>query len=126
MCQMTKQGIFFLALVVILFLSVAGTAQAQAGVTPHSGSLADGATYLIEVPANWNGTLFLYSHGYVVPGSSNAAQDVGRENANSDFCAATHSSRLTCAKGHPDGFVESTSATKLLTGGLSTRCALQA
>jgi pimeloyl-ACP methyl ester carboxylesterase len=32
---------------------------------------------LIEVPANWNGTLFLYSHGYVVPGSANPAQDVG-------------------------------------------------
>src|SRR6266436_4981035 len=77
MWQMAKQGIFFLALVVILFLSVAGTAQAQAGVTPHSGSLADGATYLIEVPKNWNGTLFLYSHGYVVPGDSNPAQDVG-------------------------------------------------
>jgi len=28
----------------------------------------DGATYLIEVPANWNGTLFRYSHGYVIPG----------------------------------------------------------
>src|SRR5215467_1594225 len=25
----------------------------------------------------WNGTLFLYSHGYVVPGSSNPAQDAG-------------------------------------------------
>jgi pimeloyl-ACP methyl ester carboxylesterase len=41
------------------------------------GSLADGATYIIEVPARWNHTLFLYSHGYVVPGTSNPAQDVG-------------------------------------------------
>jgi pimeloyl-ACP methyl ester carboxylesterase len=41
------------------------------------GSLTDGATYLIEVPAHWNRTLFLYSHGYVTPGSSNPAQDVG-------------------------------------------------
>ncbi len=41
------------------------------------GSLADGATYLIEVPAHWNHTLFLYSHGYVVPGTNNPAQDVG-------------------------------------------------
>jgi pimeloyl-ACP methyl ester carboxylesterase len=41
------------------------------------GTLPDGATFLIEVPANWNGTLFLYSHGYVVPGMSNPAQDVG-------------------------------------------------
>src|SRR6202050_4368421 len=42
-----------------------------------TGSLADGATYEIQVPANWNCTLFLYSHGYVVPGSPNPADDVG-------------------------------------------------
>lgn len=41
------------------------------------GSLADGATYLMEVPKHWNHVLFLYSHGYVVPGSANPAQDVG-------------------------------------------------
>jgi pimeloyl-ACP methyl ester carboxylesterase len=41
------------------------------------GSLQDGATYLIEVPAQWNQTLFLYSHGYVSPGSNNPARDVG-------------------------------------------------
>jgi pimeloyl-ACP methyl ester carboxylesterase len=58
-----------------LFLSP--IASAQVGLTKHTGSLADGATYLIEVPANWNGTLFLYSHGYVVPGAANPAEDVG-------------------------------------------------
>jgi pimeloyl-ACP methyl ester carboxylesterase len=36
-----------------------------------------GAAYLIEKPDNWNGTLALYSHGYVAPGSSNPARDVG-------------------------------------------------
>jgi len=37
-----------------------------------------GATYLIQCPAGtWNGTLFLYSHGYVTPGSKNPATDVG-------------------------------------------------
>jgi pimeloyl-ACP methyl ester carboxylesterase len=41
------------------------------------GSLADGATYLIEVPAHWNRAVFLYSHGYVIPGGNNPAQDVG-------------------------------------------------
>src|SRR5205823_13709349 len=44
---------------------------------PRQGTLAERGTYLIVVPANWNGTLFLYSHGYVAPGSSNPAQDVG-------------------------------------------------
>jgi len=42
-----------------------------------TGTLPDGATWKIEVPANWNGTLFLYSHGYVTPGSPNPATDAG-------------------------------------------------
>lgn len=31
------------------------------------------AAYSIEVPASWNGTLFLYSHGYAAPGGPNPA-----------------------------------------------------
>lgn len=77
MWQMIKQVVLFVASVVILFALVAGNARAQTGISTHAGSLADGATYLIEVPANWNGTLFLYSHGYVTPGAANPAQDVG-------------------------------------------------
>jgi pimeloyl-ACP methyl ester carboxylesterase len=47
-------------------------------VTTVNGTLADGATYLIQCPSgSWNGTLFLYSHGYVVPGAANPAEDVG-------------------------------------------------
>jgi pimeloyl-ACP methyl ester carboxylesterase len=42
-----------------------------------TGTLPDGATWKIEVPDNWNGTLFLYSHGYVTPGSPNPATDAG-------------------------------------------------
>ena len=57
----------------------AGPATAFASGSPRTitGTLRDGATYLIQVPANWNGTLVLYSHGYVVPGSPNPAMDVG-------------------------------------------------
>ncbi len=51
--------------------------SASAAVTTHTGTLPDGATFKIEVPSNWNGTLLLYSHGYVVPGSDNPAPDVG-------------------------------------------------
>jgi pimeloyl-ACP methyl ester carboxylesterase len=47
------------------------------GVTTYQGTFADGATYLIQVPSNWNGQLVLYSHGYVAPGGSNPAYDVG-------------------------------------------------
>lgn len=77
MWRITKRAIFSLALIAILFLSGASSARAQAGVTAIPGTLPDGATYLLEIPANWNGTLFLYSHGYVVPGSANPALDVG-------------------------------------------------
>jgi dienelactone hydrolase len=42
-----------------------------------TGALPDGATYKIEVPAHWNRTLFLYSHGYMASGSPNPAQDSG-------------------------------------------------
>jgi pimeloyl-ACP methyl ester carboxylesterase len=72
-----KHVIFALGLLATVLLLICGSAYAQAGVTTQFGTLPDGATYLIEVPANWNGTLFLYSHGYVVPGSSNPAIDVG-------------------------------------------------
>jgi pimeloyl-ACP methyl ester carboxylesterase len=63
---------FFLSVLTILLISC--TALGQSTLT---GSLPDGATYLIEVPANWNGTLLLYNHGYVVPGTANPAQDAG-------------------------------------------------
>jgi len=56
--------------------SGAGTCAATTART-LTGTLGDGATYKIEVPANWNCTLFLYSHGYVTPGSDNPATDVG-------------------------------------------------
>ncbi len=56
----------------------AATSQTSAApVTTLTGTFKDGATYKIEVPAAWNGTLFLYSHGYVTPGSANPATDVG-------------------------------------------------
>jgi pimeloyl-ACP methyl ester carboxylesterase len=50
----------------------------SAGAQQHlTGTLPDGATYVIDVPVAWNGTLLLYSHGYVTPGSANPATDVG-------------------------------------------------
>ena len=51
--------------------------QIRTDVKTYTGSFSDGATYLIQVPKKWNGTFVLYSHGYVVPGSSNPALDVG-------------------------------------------------
>jgi hypothetical protein len=53
-----------------VMLAGCGTAQnvlsspAQQRAREYTGKFADGATYLIEVPASWNRTLLLYSHGY--------------------------------------------------------------
>jgi len=58
--------------------SAAPACGGSGAVTSQNGSLPDGAAYLIQCPGGtWNGTLFLYSHGYVVPGSANPAQDAG-------------------------------------------------
>ena len=54
------------------------TCGGTGSVTTVNGKLADGAAYELQCPAGtWNGTLFLYSHGYVVPGTNNPATDVG-------------------------------------------------
>lgn len=77
-----KARLFALIVAVVLviggtFASLALVSPARAAsVTNYTGSL-DGAAYLIQVPTPWNGTLVLYSHGYVVPGASNPATDVG-------------------------------------------------
>ncbi len=77
MWQAVKHGVFVALFSAVLLFSVTTTTNAQVSLTTKTGALADGATYLIQVPSNWNGTLFLYSHGYVVPGSANPAQNVG-------------------------------------------------
>jgi hypothetical protein len=44
-----------------------GAARAVSGAAPGtqvSGTLANGTTWIAEYPANWNGTLILYSHGF--------------------------------------------------------------
>jgi dienelactone hydrolase len=60
--------------------ALAGSVSAAPAVTAYSGSLADGATWKAEIPANWNGTLLLYSHGYLptfagVPNQASDAPD---------------------------------------------------
>jgi hypothetical protein len=50
------------------------TCGATGSVTTTTGSLADGARFTIKCPPGaWNGTLWLYSHGYVAPGARNPA-----------------------------------------------------
>jgi pimeloyl-ACP methyl ester carboxylesterase len=76
-------GIVLTAALVVGGLTAGSAAASASGQTcgdnaKLTGTLADGATYLIQCPSGaWNGTLFLYSHGYVTPGSANPAEDVG-------------------------------------------------
>ncbi len=57
-------------------LSQPALADAQSTPATYTGALPDGATYVVEVPAHWNRTLLLYSHGYY-GGPENPAQDAG-------------------------------------------------
>src|SRR5579872_3907018 len=71
----TTTRIAFILALVLGLLSI--SADAFAAVTTQTGTLPDGATFIIEVPSPWNGTLLLYSHGYVFPGAPNPALDAG-------------------------------------------------
>jgi pimeloyl-ACP methyl ester carboxylesterase len=56
-------------------VAAAGSTAGRGAVRTLTGTLPDGATYLLEVPRKWNGTLLLYAHGYNA-GPANPAQDV--------------------------------------------------
>ena len=66
------------SLAAVIALTGGATSRAAGGtgaVRMVTGTFSDGATYEIQLPAvQWNGTLVLYSHGYVTPGSANRAR----------------------------------------------------
>lgn len=65
-----------LACATAVTLAMATAAPATAADHGHyEGKLADGATWVMDVPRNWNGTVLLYSHGYHPAGSPNAAEN---------------------------------------------------
>ena len=61
------------------FATTNSTASVRSCVTPGATNtlspVIGGANNLIQVPANWNGTLLLYSHGYVFVGQPLTASD---------------------------------------------------
>ncbi|MGP4042954.1 alpha/beta hydrolase family protein [Streptomyces sp. 2A115] len=68
-------------LISVAVLLMATTAPARAATTTAEdvhveGTLASGATYVMDVPAGWNGTVLLFSHGFRPPGGPNPAQNV--------------------------------------------------
>jgi pimeloyl-ACP methyl ester carboxylesterase len=58
----------FTALASAAILACAGAIGAQAAAaattTSYSGTLADSTQWIAQVPADWNGTVVLYSHGF--------------------------------------------------------------
>ncbi|MEU6373114.1 alpha/beta fold hydrolase [Streptomyces sp. NPDC046909] len=59
-----------------LCAATAVPAQAAAATDTHlEGQLPSGAKYLMDVPADWNGTVLLYSHGYRPAGAPVSAQN---------------------------------------------------
>jgi pimeloyl-ACP methyl ester carboxylesterase len=64
-------------IVTALFCAVAATANAQAPAAPPGASDAveigviNGATFRIEIPANWNKGLVMYAHGYTFATGTN-------------------------------------------------------
>jgi pimeloyl-ACP methyl ester carboxylesterase len=68
---------FFVALIAAAVAVCAIPITAAASTTTYTGTFADGAKYIIELPGNWNGTLLLYSHGYASPFAPLDAAPVG-------------------------------------------------
>ncbi len=69
--------------------SASTTCGGSGSVQTTNDKLADGAAYEIQCPSGpWNGTLLLYSHGYVAPGQPNSATDVG-DSATGGYLLAT-------------------------------------
>ena len=68
----------------VVLLTTVFLAGCQTGATPtpapsagsYSGMIGK-ATYVVDLPRNWNHTLLLYSHGYAAPTGGNPASDSG-------------------------------------------------
>jgi hypothetical protein len=50
--------------VLVASLSMAPVTSADAASGHFTGALVDGSSWVADVPASWNGTLLLYSHGF--------------------------------------------------------------
>lgn len=75
--EMRRSHRAFLVLLATAVALMAGSVTATAANPPPETGTIDGANFIIEMPATWNGTLVLYSHGYVVPGNPLVALDAG-------------------------------------------------
>lgn len=73
---------------VSLCLCAVTALPAQAATDAHTeGRLPSGATYLMDVPADWNGTVLLYSHGYRASGWPNPAENAPSSETRAELLA---------------------------------------
>ena len=77
LCGSLRRRVLSLLTSLALLTGLAASTVSGHAANDCSQGTIGGATYKIEKPAAWNGTLVLYSHGYVTPGSANPARDVG-------------------------------------------------
>lgn len=79
----TNRALAALAATVVLSLtgasvSAAAPRSAAPAVERLTGTLPDGATWIADVPENWNGTLIVFSHGFGVTVPQNAPREAVR------------------------------------------------
>jgi pimeloyl-ACP methyl ester carboxylesterase len=76
MPRLRSLSIAAVVLAAVALASAGAAAHAPATAPPghYAGSLPDGATWIADVPDQWNGTLVLFSHGYT-PGPANPPRD---------------------------------------------------
>jgi len=70
----------------MLFLALPTTVGAAPGATHYEGTLLNGSTWIADKPANWNGTLLIYSHGYI-PGPALPAPQEAPNNTADELLA---------------------------------------
>ena len=64
---------------VIALTAVAATGSTARAAPGFTGTLADGATWIADVPTNWNGVLLLYSHGFGPLAAADAPDPASRD-----------------------------------------------
>jgi pimeloyl-ACP methyl ester carboxylesterase len=83
MTNRRARGIFgILTALASLIVATPAAAASSATRTHITGELADGAAYVMDVPAGWNGTVLLFSHGINPAGLGNpnpAQNSIGTE-----------------------------------------------
>ncbi|MFI5593402.1 alpha/beta hydrolase [Amycolatopsis sp. NPDC051758] len=68
-----------MALAGVIVMAIGLTSGVAAASEHHTGQLPDGATWVADVPAAWNGTTILYSHGFGPLAAQNAPNEETRQ-----------------------------------------------